>query len=185
MQIHTCNQNNDVSLDKEFQQHLTKIHSKNGVIDQGKYKKRFMEIKLTDRQYHFQDNATVSHKHVKFYFNTNQFPALSFCGPHSKLHGARGLSKHYYWRFDTKLGYGICANHRILCACIACTSKLDKPWMSGIPPNEQERYKPATNLTYWPVLRSFKHWSIIQLSRKSTPYDAFDEIHQVFYLWNK
>ena len=33
---------NDVSLAKEFQQHLTKEHRKNGVIDQGKYKKIFM-----------------------------------------------------------------------------------------------------------------------------------------------
>ena len=39
MQIHTGNQNNDVSSTKEFQQHLTKKHRKNGIIDQGKYKK--------------------------------------------------------------------------------------------------------------------------------------------------
>ena len=45
MQIHTINQKSDVSLAKEFQQHLTKKHRKNGVIDQGKYKKIFMERK--------------------------------------------------------------------------------------------------------------------------------------------
>ena len=39
MQIHTGNQNNDVILAKEFQQHLTKEHHKNGVIDQVKYRK--------------------------------------------------------------------------------------------------------------------------------------------------
>ena len=38
MQIHTGNQNYDTSLAKEFQHHLTKELSKNGVIDQGKYK---------------------------------------------------------------------------------------------------------------------------------------------------
>ena len=32
MQIHTGNQNNDVSLAKEFQQYTTKEHSKNDVI---------------------------------------------------------------------------------------------------------------------------------------------------------
>ena len=36
MQMNTGNQNNDVSLAKEFQQNLTKEHLKNGVIDQGK-----------------------------------------------------------------------------------------------------------------------------------------------------
>ena len=57
MQMHTGNQNNNLSLAKEFQQHLTKEHCNNSVIDQGKYKKRFMEIKWTDRQYHVQDNT--------------------------------------------------------------------------------------------------------------------------------
>ena len=35
MQMHTSNQNNDIILAKEFQQHLTKGHRKNGVFDQG------------------------------------------------------------------------------------------------------------------------------------------------------
>ena len=78
MQMHNGNQNNDVSLYKEFQQHLTKEHSKNYVIDQRKYKKRFMERKWTDRQYRVQDNADVAHKDVKIYFNTNKFPVLPF-----------------------------------------------------------------------------------------------------------
>ena len=33
---------------------------------------------------------------------------------------------------------------------------------------------------YWPVLGCFKNWNSIQLSQKSTPSDAFNEIHQVF-----
>ena len=32
--MHTSTQNNDLSLAKEFQQHLSKEHRKNGVIDQ-------------------------------------------------------------------------------------------------------------------------------------------------------
>ena len=56
---------------------------------------------------------------------------------------------------------------------------LDKPWIFGIPPDEQERYKTVTKCTYWPVLGSFKNWNIIQLSQKSTPADAFDDINQV------
>ena len=36
IQMNTGNQNNDGSLAKEFQQHPTKEHRKNGLIDQGK-----------------------------------------------------------------------------------------------------------------------------------------------------
>ena len=68
---------------------------------------------------------------------------------------------------------------RIPCACVACTSMLDKNWMYGIPSYEKQRYKPVTKCTYWPVLGFFNNWNIIQLSHKSTPSDAFDEVHQV------
>ena len=95
--------------------------------------KIFMERKWTDRQYPVQDNADVAHIDVKIYCNTNKFQALPFCGPHSKPHGARGSRKHYRLVFDTKLGNGICTICRIPCACVACTSMLYKPWVSGIP----------------------------------------------------
>ena len=92
-----------------------------------------MERKWTYRQYHVQDNADVSHKDVKIYCNTNKFPSLPFCGPHSKPHGTRGMSKHYHLCFDIKLGHGVCAILCIPCACVVCTSMLDKPWIYGIP----------------------------------------------------
>ena len=82
-----------------------------------------MERKLIYRQYHVKDNSDDSHHDVRMYCNTNQFPALNFCGPHSKPHGASGLSKHYHLRFDPKLGNGVCAIRRIPCACVACTSR--------------------------------------------------------------
>ena len=88
------------------------------------------------------------------YCNKNQFPSLPFCGPYSKPHVARGLSKHYHLSFDPKLGNGVCAIFRITCACVACTKMLDKPWISGIPSYEKERYKTVTRCTYWPVLGS-------------------------------
>ena len=66
------------------------------------------------------------------YCTKNQLPELSFCGSHSKPHGARGLSKHYNLRFDPKISNGICAIFRITCDYVACTSMLDKPWISGI-----------------------------------------------------
>ena len=110
------------------------------------------------------------------YCNKNQYQELPFCGPHSKPHGARGLCKHYHLSFDPKLGNCICSILRIPCDCVACTSMLDKPWISGIPSDEQYRYKPVTKCTYWLVIGSFNKWNIIQLSQKSTPSDVFDEI---------
>ena len=76
--MHSCTQNNDVSLAKKFQKHLSKEHRKHRVIDQGKYKKIASKIKLTDREYHVQNNADVSQKYVKIYCDTNQFPTLPF-----------------------------------------------------------------------------------------------------------
>ena len=79
-----------------------------------------MNRKWTERKYHVQDNSEIELKDVKKYCNKNQFPALSFCGPHYKPHGARSPGKHYHLRFDPKLGMGVCAIRRITCACVAC-----------------------------------------------------------------
>ena len=38
--MHYYTQNNDVSMAKEFQKHLSKDHRKHEVTDQGKYRKR-------------------------------------------------------------------------------------------------------------------------------------------------
>ena len=70
--------------------------------------------------------------------DTNQFPTLPFCGPSPKPQ-ARGFSKHFHLHFDPKLGHGIYAIHRIPYACVACTSMLDKTWISVIPSNKQAR----------------------------------------------
>ena len=91
-----------------------------------------MKRKWIERKYRVQDNAAVELKDVKMYCNTNQFPELTFCVPHSKPHGTRGLSKHYHFRFDPKLAMGEFAIFRIPYVCVACTSMLDKPWISGI-----------------------------------------------------
>ena len=106
--MHYCTQNNEVSLAKQFQRHMFMGHRKHGVVDQGKYIKRVSKRKFTYREYYVRDDADVAHKYMKIYGDTKQFPALPFCGPHPKTHGARGLSKYYHLRFDTKLGHGIC-----------------------------------------------------------------------------
>ena len=56
---------------------------------------------------------------------------------------------------------------------------IEKPCTFGIPSKKQALCQPVTNYTYWPVLSSFNNWSIIQLSQKSTPFEAFEEVHQV------
>ena len=118
IKMHTGTENKDVSLAKEFKYLLKGDIHQNSAIDQGKSRKRFMEIKWTERKYHVQDNALVELKDVKMYCNTNQFPALPLCGPYSKPHGARGIGKHYRFRFDPKLGMGECAICRIPCAIL-------------------------------------------------------------------
>ena len=77
-----------------------------------------MERKWIERKYHVQDNASVELKDVKMYCNTNKFPALPFCSPHSKHHGARGLGKHYHLSFYPKLGMGEYSIHCIPCVCV-------------------------------------------------------------------
>ena len=64
----------DVSLAQEFKDHLEEEHHQHGAIDQGGKKKRFTEIKWTERKYHVQDNADVELKYVKMYCDTDQFP---------------------------------------------------------------------------------------------------------------
>ena len=96
IKMHTGTENKDVSLAKEFKDHMEGEHRQNGVIDQGKSRKRFMEIRWTERKYHVQYNAAVELKDVKMYCNINKFLGLPFCGPYSKRHGARGVIKHYH-----------------------------------------------------------------------------------------
>ena len=108
------------------------IIRKHGVIDQGKDRKISSKRKWIDIEYHVQDNSDLAHKYVKIYCDTNQFPALPFCGSHPKPHGARGLGNHYHFSFDTNLGHGICTIRQIPCACVACTSMLDQPCIYGV-----------------------------------------------------
>ena len=78
---------------------MSKDDRKYGFIGQVKYRKRYRKIKWTYREYHVQDNANLAHKYFKFYCDINQLPTLPFCGSHPKLHGERGLGKHYHLRF--------------------------------------------------------------------------------------
>ena len=66
--MHSCTENNDVSLAKKFQKHMSKDHRKYRVTDEGKYRKISSKRKWTYREYNVQDNDDVSHKEVKMYY---------------------------------------------------------------------------------------------------------------------
>ena len=56
---------------------------------------------------------------------------------------------------------------------------LDKTWISGIHETKQACYQPVINCTYWPVMGPYNNWNIINITLKSIPSEAFDDIHQV------
>ena len=56
---------------------------------------------------------------------------------------------------------------------------LEKPWISDIHSTKQVRYQPVTNCTYWPVLGLYNNCNIFELTPKSIPFEAFDEINNV------
>ena len=56
---------------------------------------------------------------------------------------------------------------------------LDKLWIPGLIPNQQPRYQPFTDCSYWKFIGSFNNWNIITLLQKSTTSEAFEEINQV------
>ena len=78
IKMHTGTENKDVSLAKEFKDHLEGKHRQNGVIDQGKSRKGFTERKWTERKYHVQYNALVELKDVKIYCVTIIFNIFEF-----------------------------------------------------------------------------------------------------------
>ena len=89
------------------------------------------------------------------------------------------MGKYYHIRFDPNIGHGICAIRRIPCIFVACTSMLEKPLISGMQSTKKSRYQPVINCTYWLVLGPYNNWTSIELTPKSIPSEAFDEIHQV------
>ena len=142
--------------------------------------KRSSKWKWNDNEYHAQYNADVYHSIVKNIFNSTQFTTLPFCGTHIKLHGVHGLSKHYHFHLDAKLGQVICAIQQILCACLFCAAMLDKLWSPGVLHTEQPQYQPVLVCKRWPVFRSFNNRNIIKFVNKSTPSEDFDDNHRIF-----
>ena len=54
-----------------------------------------------------------------------------------------GWVRIYNLLLNTKIGMGVCVICLIPCACVACTSMLDKPWIL----DTKKKYKRAINLS--------------------------------------
>ena len=155
---------------------MSKDDLKHGFIDQGKYKERSSKIKWTYREYHFRVMLMFHTKTWKYIVIPTNYLHYRFVIHIQSLMDQGGVGKHYHLRFDTNLGHGICVICRIPCACVVCTSMLDKPWISGIQSTKQERYQPVINCTYWKFLGPYKNWTTIELTPKSIPFEDFDEM---------
>ena len=132
MAIHTLTLKKYISLAREFQKHIPYPSHEHGVIDQCKDIKQYVKQNCTNYEYTVQYRKDVQYASVKMSCGTTNFPALPFCGPHVKLYGVRGLSKHYHLQLEPKLGYGKCAIRRMPFSFVACTNMLDKPWVHGV-----------------------------------------------------
>ena len=65
---------------------------------------------------------------------------MPFCGPHTKPHSVRRLSKHYHMQFEPNLEHGIWEIHHTPCACDKFASRIDKTWVNGLTPLQLLQY---------------------------------------------
>ena len=122
--------------------------------------------------YHVKDNSDFYHKKLNFFVIQPSFHHCNFV-VHAKSYVSRGLINHHDIKFNTKLVHVICTILQIPCACYECKYMLDKPWVSGSPPQQQMRYQKVHDYTYWQLLGCFNNWNIIKLSHKSTTSGYF------------
>ena len=141
------------------------------------YKKWKIEWKWIESEYYMQEDDAVANKYVNMFFNTTQFPLLTFCGPQVKPNGVWWLSKNYHIRLYQKLGHGTCTIWQIPWACSGCKSMLDKPSNTGVIIFQQTCYQPVQVCTYWPVLGSFNNCNIITFYHKDKKSEDFEEIY--------
>ena len=57
----TSTANTDISLEREFQKHISDPTQAHGLLDHGKDRKRASKKKWTEREYHLQDRKYVPH----------------------------------------------------------------------------------------------------------------------------
>ena len=102
MAMHISMSDTEISLARVFQKYISDPTCAHVLIDNGKYSKQDSNQKCKDVEYHIKDNKYVQHKSVKSSCSSTNFHAFSFCVPHEKTHGVRGLSKKYNLQLDPK-----------------------------------------------------------------------------------
>ena len=133
MAVHTTTHNSDVSLEQEFQKHLSDASWKHGILDHIKHKKG--QVNKSGQTGSIMCNI-IKMLIIKTYCVTNQFPELPCCGTHKKPHCVRWSGKNYHMHFDPKLGHYTCAILKITCAYTQCTYMIDQPWILSMPQNQ-------------------------------------------------
>ena len=63
--MHTSTANTDISLEREFQKHLSDPTRANGLLGHGKYRTCASKRKWNYRDYHVQESKDVPHTSVK------------------------------------------------------------------------------------------------------------------------
>ena len=67
-----------------------------------------------------------------------------------------------------------------MCLCFMYINDLPTLYLFYTILKKEARYQPLVDCTYWPVMGSYNNLNIIHLKPKSTPFEDFDEIHQIF-----
>ena len=104
MSIYISTTNIDISFSREFQRRLSDPTRAHGLLDHGKDMKYDSKLNWNEHKYHSQDRKDVPHISENISCVTTQLPAFTFCGPHKKPHGVRGLSKHHHLILNPQLG---------------------------------------------------------------------------------
>ena len=141
-------ENTYIGLARELQNNISDPARAHYLSDHSKDRKCASKRKWNSSEYYLQEIKDVSHILVKMSCATTQFPKFSFCGPHAKPHGVRGINKNYNLRLDPKLDHVKCAIQQIPCSFIACTTMLDKPWPYKVDPNKNPCYQHVVDCTY-------------------------------------
>ena len=63
--------------------------------------------------------------------NKNQFQPFTFCGPHTKPHGVRGLITNYHMLFDINVQYSVYPFH--VMNLHICLDVVSVKYVHGIP----------------------------------------------------
>ena len=72
-----------------------------------------------------------------------------------------------------------CAIRYIPYDYVACTNMLGNTWYPGVDHAQQPHCQPVVDFIYWHMLGYFNVQNIIQLTKKTTYREDFDEVHKV------